>query len=146
MPDARNFFTEDEQVKIIKSIQEAEKTTSGEIRLHLENHCGKKGAYERAKELFGKLKMDQTELHNGVLIYLAVKDHQFAIIGDKGINELSPGDFWENVRDLMQEKFKEGKFLEGITKGIELAGKELQQDFPYQRDDKNELSDDISFQ
>lgn len=145
MPEAKNFFNDDEKVAIIQSIRNAEKMTSGEIRLHLENHCGKKGAVARAQELFHKLKMDKTELRNGVLMYLAVKDQQFAIIGDKGINELSPDDFWENVRDLMQEKFKQGNFLEGICDGIELAGEELKKDFPIQDDDKNELTDEISF-
>ncbi|MEX0813942.1 MAG: TPM domain-containing protein [Chitinophagales bacterium] len=145
MPDAKDFFSEDEQVAIIESIRKAEQKTSGEVRLHLENRCGKKGAIARAEQLFHKLKMDETELRNGVLIYLAIKDHQFAIIGDKGINELSPEDFWENVRDLMQEKFKNGEFLEGICEGIELAGEELQKDFPDMGDDKNELPDDISY-
>src|SRR5690554_2294987 len=133
MPDVKDFFSQDEQVAIIQSIQRAEKNTSGEIRLHLENHCGKKTALERAEALFVKLNMHKTELRNGVLIYLAIKDKKFAIVGDKGINELSPENFWENVKDLMLSKFKNNEFLEGITEGIELVGEELKKDFPYQQ-------------
>lgn len=144
MPGAKNFFSKDEKQQIVAAIQEAENNTSGEIRVHLEE-SSKKPAYDRAVELFQQLRMDQTELHNGVLFYLAVKDHKFAIIGDKGIDEAVPENFWEEVKDLMQMHFKRGEFTKGLCEGIKLSGDQLKKYFPYKKDDINELPDDISF-
>ena len=95
--------------------------------------------------LFQKLGMTQTELRNGVLIYLAIKDHKFAIIGDSGINQLVAADFWNETKETMLSLFKEGKFADGLSKGILMAGEQLKANFPYQSDDVNELSDEISF-
>lgn len=145
MPTAKNFFTETESAQIIAAIKEAELNTSGEIRVHLEDHA-KPDAMERAKKLFTKLGMEKTEQRNGVLIYLAVKDHKFAIIGDKGINDVVPVNFWDSVRDSMQTNFKQTLFLEGLCEGIQKAGEQLKQYFPYERGDVNELDDDISYQ
>jgi uncharacterized membrane protein len=90
--------------------------------------------------------MHKTELRNGVLFYIAIEDHKFSIIGDQGINEKVPSDFWESTRDLMLNYFKQGEFLKGICQGIEKAGEQLKSHFPFQSDDTNELSNDISFQ
>ncbi|MBY0426763.1 MAG: TPM domain-containing protein [Cytophagales bacterium] len=141
---AANFFTEEEKKQIVAAIQEAEKNTSGEIRLHVENNCST-SPMVRAIKLFGKLKMNQTKQHNGVLFYLAVKDRVFTILGDKGINDVVPIYFWDNIKEEIEAKFKEGKFVEGLTQGIIKAGEQLKAHFPYQSDDVNELSDDISF-
>ena len=89
--------------------------------------------------------MDQTSLRNGVLIYVAVTDHKFAIIGDAGINKVVPHDFWDETKEAMLAHFKEGNLVQGIITGINMAGKELQTFFPYLDDDKNELPDHISF-
>ena len=94
MPQARTFFTAEQQQEIIRAIRIAEMDTSGEIRLHLEESCGD-DVLDRAADIFRKLEMHKTELRNGVLIYLAVKDRQFAIIGDVGINEKVPENFWD---------------------------------------------------
>lgn len=142
MPKDR--LSEEDKEIIVQAIQEAEKNTSGEIRVHLENHC-KIDVLDRASEVFGTLKMHETKLRNGVLFYLAMKDHQFAILGDSGINQLVPEHFWEEIRDFMVAKFKEGKYAEGLSEGIKMAGHQLKAHFPYQADDRNELSDDISF-
>lgn len=142
---AKHFFSDDEKKQIISSIESAEKNTSGEIRLHLDKHC-KGDPVERAIQLFGKLNMHKTELRNGVLFYIAIEDHKFSIIGDKGINEKVPSDFWDSTRDLMLNHFKQGAFLKGICQGIEKAGEQLKSHFPFQTDDTNELSNDISFQ
>jgi uncharacterized membrane protein len=139
-----NFFSAEEKNQITEAIREAELNTSGEIRIHIEGKCSE-DALDRASYLFEKLGMHLTELRNGVLFYLAVKDHKFAILGDAGINQVTPDDFWENIKDVMGEKFKEGSFTEGLSKGILLAGEQLKKHFPYQADDMNELSDDISF-
>jgi uncharacterized membrane protein len=144
MPTAKNLFSEKEKNEIVEAIQQAELNTSGEIRVHMENHC--KGNVEaRALKLFGQLKMHKTERRNGVLIYLAVKDRLFAIYGDQGINEKVPDDFWDSIRDRMKEKFSKGLFNEGLIAGIQAIGEKLKQYFPYQSDDTNELSDEISF-
>lgn len=142
MPKDR--LSEEDKKIIVQAIQEAEKNTSGEIRVHLENHC-KIDVLDRASEVFGTLKMHETKLRNGVLFYLAMKDHQFAILGDSGINQLVPEHFWEEIRDFMVAKFKEGKYAEGLSEGIKMAGHQLKAHFPYQANDRNELPDDISF-
>ena len=127
------------------AIEEAEKSTSGEIRVHFENHC-KNEVLDRAAEIFAKLHMHETKLRNGVLFYVAVKDHKFAILGDKGINKVVPDDFWDEIKEHMQKRFKEKEFIAGIREGILKAGQQLKSHFPYQKDDKNELSDDISYE
>ncbi len=143
-PAAINFFTPEEKQKIKGAIQAAELDTSGEIRVHIENKCTE-DVLDRASYLFHKLEMDNTELRNGVLFYLAVKSHHFAILGDRGINEVVPENFWENIKEIMAEHFSKGEFTEGLTKGITQAGSSLKEHFPYQSDDVNELPDDISF-
>lgn len=140
----KDTLTEAEKKSIVAAIREAELNTSGEIRVHLENHC-KKDVLDRASEVFATLHMHETELRNGVLFYLAIKDHRLAILGDKGINSKVPEHFWEDIRDLMISRFKEGKYAEGLAEGIRMAGQQLKSHFPYQADDRNELSDDISF-
>lgn len=141
---AKDSLTDQEREAVIAAIVEAEQATSGEIRVHLENHC--KGDYlDRAAEVFELLKMHKTDLRNGVLFYLALKDHKFAILGDKGINEKVPDHFWEDIRDHMQRLFKEGKLAQGLAEGILMAGQQLKAHFPYLENDRNELSDDISF-
>ena len=141
---AKESLTDQERETVVAAIQEAEKATSGEIRVHLENHC--KGDHlDRAAEVFALLKMHKTDLRNGVLFYLALKDHKFAILGDKGINQKVPEHFWEDIRDHMQGLFREGKLAQGLAEGILMAGEQLKAHFPYQQNDRNELSDDISF-
>ena len=141
---ASSFFTKEQQAKILSSVKAAEESTSGEIRVHIETTF-KGDVLDRAAWVFKKLGMYKTALRNGVLFYLAVEDRKFAIIGDAGINSKVPEDFWDKVKDLMQNKFKEGKFTEGLSEGIMLAGEQLKTHFPHQKDDVNELSDEISF-
>ena len=141
---SRTFFSKEEQQRIVSAIKEAELDTSGEIRVHIENHC-KEEALERAAELFYDLKMDRTAARNGILFYLAVKDHKFAIIGDEGINKNIEHYFWNDIKDEMISNFKENKFAEGLIAGILKCGKKLKEYFPHPSDDVNELSDEISF-
>ncbi len=139
-----NFFSEEEKTSIKQAILQAETNTSGEIRVHVESMC-RTNVLDRAADVFHALKMDQTELRNGVLFYVAVKSHHFAIIGDEGINAVVPENFWEEIKDMMERHFKENEFAIGLKKGIELTGLSLKKHFPYQSDDVNELSDEISF-
>ena len=89
--------------------------------------------------------MHKTDERNGILFYIALHDHKFAVIGDAGIHAKVGDAFWEDVKNEMIPLFKEGKLAEGLIKGIGKAGKELKSFFPYQSNDKNELSDEISF-
>ncbi|MCA1747610.1 MAG: TPM domain-containing protein [Bacteroidales bacterium] len=141
---AANFFNKEEKAALKEAIAQAELNTSGEIRLHVENHC-KGDVLDCAAAWFDKLKMQKTEKRNGVLFYIAVKDRQFAIIGDAGINAVTPDDFWENIKEEMLQHFKENRFADGLVKGITMAGEQLKKQFPYQSDDINELSNEISF-
>ncbi len=142
---AEKLFSPEEKAQIVSAIRSAETQTSGEIQVHIENHC--KGlVLDRAAEVFEMLKMYQTKDRNGVLIYLAVLDHKFAILGDAGINAVVPADFWESTKELMAAHFRQGRFTQGLIEGIHLAGNQLGTHFPFNRSsDKNELSDEVSF-
>lgn len=144
MAASKDFFSSEDQNRIMDSIQRAEKDTSGEIQVHIENKC-KGDVLERAAKLFEILKMDNTVQRNGVLFYLAVHDRKFAILGDKGINEKVPENFWDEIKEHMQLLFREGRYVDGLTDGIRMAGEALGKHFPYQKDDINELPDELSF-
>ena len=137
------FLTKEEEQEIVDAILEAERNTSGEIRVHLEGNSGG-DPMARAQELFYLLKMDNTKKNNGVLIYVAVLDRQFAIYGDKGINHAVPIGFWDETRDILQAHFKEKAFKEGLVKGILKAGIALKEHFPWSPSDINELGNEIS--
>ena len=137
-------FTEEQQTAIVQAIQEAEGFTSGEIRLAVESRC-KEDPIDRAAVYFHRLGMDKTALRNGVLIYIATDDRQFAIIGDSGINRRVAAGFWEETKELMLNHFKQGDLVQGLIEGIKHAGKQLQHFFPRQDDDVNELPNDIAF-
>jgi uncharacterized membrane protein len=141
---ASSFFTREQQAQILSAIKTAEEETSGEIRVHIETSF-KGDVLDRAAWVFKKLGMYKTALRNGVLFYLAVKDRKFAIIGDAGIHAKVPEGFWDRIKELMLKDFKEGKFTEGLSQGILLAGEQLKTQFPHQKDDVNELPDEISF-
>lgn len=138
------FFSKEQQTQILSSVMEAEKDTSGEIRVHIETSC-KEDVLDRAAWVFDKLGMKKTAERNGVLFYLAVNDKKFAIIGDAGINARVPAGFWDEISALLQKNFRDGRITEGLSEGISLAGKQLKTHFPYKKDDVNELPDEISF-
>jgi len=123
---------------------DAELDTSGEIRVHIENTVSG-DTLDRAAYLFKQLKMHETEQRNGVLIYLAVKNRRFAVIGDIGINQQVGEGFWDGVKETMLTHFREDRFTEGLTEAIRLTGLQLKKYFPYKEEDVNELSDEISF-
>ncbi len=137
------FLTEEEKEQVIQAITEAEKNTSGEIKVHIESQS-QKPPLERAMEVFVELGIHQTEARNGVLIYICLQSKQLAILGDEGINNVVEPDFWECTRNLILDYFKNGQYKEGLIKGVLRAGERLKNFFPYQSDDANELSNDIS--
>lgn len=134
-----------EEKILVDAIAVAEKNTSGEIRVHIEKTC-KGDAVEQAKVIFEKLGMTATEARNGVLIYIAEESHKFAIIGDAGIHEKVGHDFWDHSKDLMLQHFKKGEFVEGIKEAVLSCGEALKKHFPFQNNDSNELSNDISYE
>lgn len=139
------FLSKEEEEFIVEAIKKAEKQTSGEIRIHVEGDC-KYDVIDRAVNVFEKLGMASTELRNGVLIYVAVNDRKLAIIGDKGINEKVPDNFWDAIKQDMQEHFKKGQFTEGLIKAITKAGEQLKAHFPHGgAQDTDELSNQISY-
>ena len=140
----KEFLGKENETLITKAIEKAEHQTSGEIRVHVESKC-KGEVLDRAAWLFKKLKMHETKDRNGVLIYLSINDRKFAIIGDAGINKVVPAEFWDENKEMMISHFKKGEFAIGLINGIEKAGEQLKQFFPYKEDDVNELSDEISY-
>ena len=138
------FFSNKERQQIKAAIQKAEKKTSGEIRVHLERKA-RENLYEHAKEIFKKIGMTETEEHNGVLILLGLASRRFVILGDKGIDEKVPEGFWQEMIEVMKNRFKDDLFAEGIVEAVDLIGEKLGAFFPYQRDDVNELTDEISY-
>jgi uncharacterized membrane protein len=141
---ASTFFSKEQQAQILAAVKEAENETSGEIRVHIETYCHE-DVLDRAAWVFKKLGMHSTAERNGVLFYLAVDDRKFAVIGDAGINSKVPEGFWDDVKELLLQNFRDGRFTEGLSEGIILAGTHLQKHFPHQKDDVNELPDEISF-
>ena len=143
MSKVEDFLTQAEEQEIVQVIVVAEKNTSGEIRVHLEKNTII-NAENRAVEIFNQLEMHKTKDANGVLIYVAVENKLFAICGDKGINKVVPDDFWESTKLVIANHFQRGRFKQGLIDGILLAGEQLKNYFPYENDDVNELSNEIS--
>ncbi len=137
-------FSKQDQEAIVNAIRDAEKDTSGEVRVHIDKKCPE-DVLDRAAYWFEKLKMHKTELRNGVLFYLATQDKKFAIIGDAGINAKVPDGFWDDIKNQMANHFKQGNLVDGLCQGIRESGIQLKTHFPYQSDDINELPDEISF-
>ena len=139
----KHLFSSSEKKQIVAAIAAAETMTSGEIRVHVEPRC-KGDVLARSAEVFHRLEMHRTAKRNGVLIYLAYEDRRFAIIGDQGINDVVPADFWDTTKNEMSKYFKQGKFETGVIHGIDEAAKHLAVYFPHGEGDKNELSNEIS--
>lgn len=140
----RKFLTEEEQKQVVDAIKEAEKQTSGEIRVHIQAKCSDNPA-ENAAKIFKKLQMTETKERNGILFFVAYKSKKFAILGDTAINETVPDDFWQETVTEMEPLFKESKFTEALVAGILRTGAALQKFFPYQKDDVNELDNEINY-
>jgi uncharacterized membrane protein len=140
------FFSEEEKKRVVEAIQAAELATSGEIRIYIESRCRFVDPLDRAAELFWSLKMDYTQDHNAVLVYVAVRDHQFAVFADKGIHEKVGKEFWYKEVEAMKKHFQQNHYADAIIQVVRDVGVALQFHFPYNREtDKNELPDDIIF-
>ncbi|MFT4032484.1 MAG: TPM domain-containing protein [Siphonobacter sp.] len=139
------MLTEAQQQEVIRAIQQAERNTSGEIRVHVEQTSSETDVLKRTQNIFAELNMQETASRNAILIYVALQDRKFAIWGDKGINEVVPENFWESTRDIMREHLRQNDLVGALTKGVLMAGQQLKTYFPFQKDNLNELPDDISF-
>ena len=137
-------FSKDDEQKIINAIAEAESGTSGEIRVHIDKYC-KTDPLLKARNLFANFKMNETELRNGVIIYISLNDKKLAIFGDKGINEKVEEGFWDSTLQCMKSHFESGDFVNGIIAGLKESGNKLKLHFPKSNNDINELPDEISF-
>ncbi len=137
-------FSEEEKQRLQLAIANAENNTSGEIRVHIDAYC-LFNPMRKAIRVFKRLNMHETEERNAVLIYVAMKNHKLAIVGDKGINARVPYGFWDDEKNLMISHFKKGEYANGLEEGIRIVGEQLKTFFPYQEGDTNELSDEISF-
>lgn len=142
--NAKNFFTQQEQELVVDAIKKAELNTSGEIRVHIENYCFG-NSLQKAEKVFAKLGMQATKDRNGILIYIAAVSRKIAIVGDTGIHQKLSKDYWDKIVNSIVESFRNNKKAEGLAAGIIDCGEQLKKYFPYQSDDKNELSDSISF-
>ena len=141
-----SFLTPAQDAALVAAIRQAEITTSGEIRVHLEDTCPTPEPLDRAAQVFGELNMHKTAARNGVLFYLAWKSRQFAVIGDAAINSVVPDDFWETTKEAVLEQFRRENYVLGLERGIKMVGEQLQRYFPYHASsDQNELDDAISF-
>ncbi|MBF0596519.1 TPM domain-containing protein [Faecalibacter rhinopitheci] len=138
------FLTTKQEQNIIQAIQRAENNTSGEIRVHIEFESST-DHYAKALEVFERLEMYRTKDRNAVLFHVCPTDHNFTIIGDEGIHALTPENFWDEIKNEVISYFKEEKYSKGLCRGIEMTGDALKQYFPFQKDDQNELSDEISY-
>ena len=135
-----------QEQSLVAAIKQAELRTSGEIRLHLEDTCPTPEPLDRAAQVFAELRMHQTKLRNGVLFYLAWQTRQFAVVGDSGINSQVSDEFWEAVKEIVLDQFRQERYVAGLEQGIRLVGEQLRQHYPYDAaTDVNELPDDISY-
>jgi uncharacterized membrane protein len=142
----RRFFTEEDKSRIVDAVRQAELRTSGEIRVFVESHCKYVDAMDRAVEIFHQLEMTKTKERNAVLIYVALKDRQLAILGDEGIHQRVGDEYWnKEVKEMIRE-FNKENHADGIVNCIRHLGEDLSTYFPYDSGtDKNELPDDIVF-
>ncbi len=140
-----NFISKADQGRVVAAIGEAEKMTSGEIRVHLTPECSD-DVMRDAISAFNRLGMYKTRHRNGVLIFVAFESRKFAIIGDSGIDEVVSPSYWDEEKDILLSHFKQGDPATGLCAVIARVGAKLKAYFPSDDDDVNELSNEISYE
>ncbi len=141
----KGILSKEEEAKVIQAISQAERQTSGEIRVHID---GRRfgDVMKMAQNTFTRLQMDETASRNGVLVFILPRMKYFAILGDEGIDKVVPDQFWAEERDLMEQFFRRGDYVGGICAVVEQIGEKLKEHFPYDKEgDENELPDEISY-
>ena len=142
----KDFFSTEQKERIVTAIRSMEQQTSGEIRVFVENKNPLLDPVERAQQVFNKLKMENTQHRNAVLLYIAVKHKELALFGDEGIYKATGNGYWNEAVSKMITRFKGHDLTEGIVHCIHQLGQTLKEKFPYNsKDDKDELPGDIIF-
>jgi uncharacterized membrane protein len=114
---------------IVTAIRDAERKTSGEIRVSISpKHIYDPMAAARAEFLHRG--MDKSPARNGVLIFVAPRSHNFAVIGDEAVHAKCGDEFWQKLADAMTSHFRKSEFTEGILHGVQKAGELLAEHFP----------------
>jgi uncharacterized membrane protein len=144
VPGAEDFLTDDQRKVVAEAISRAEKATSGEIRVHIEDHI-EEDVLDHAAYIFEELGMHNTRERNGILIYVCVADRLVAVLGDKGINEKVPEGFWDGTVEVLKSHFAAGKQAEGLCEAVHMVGERLSTFFPSRTDDRNELSNEVTY-
>jgi len=139
----KHFLNQIDHDRVVAAIVEAEKRTSGEIRVHV-SHRKVNDALNAAAVRFFKLRMHETKERNAVLLFVSPESQTFSIIGDQGVHARCGDEFWQRVAAEMSQHFKQQKFSDGIVHGIQSAGKLLAEHFPHQRPDVNELPNAVT--
>jgi uncharacterized membrane protein len=142
--DPRRFLSESEGLAVNTAIKTAERRTSAEVKLVIARHCWSH-LKDKASRIFKELGLSETRQHNCVLVLLITTNREFLIYGDQGIHEHVGQGFWDDVRNTMNEAFRQDKFGEGLSQGILLMGEKLAQHFPHDRDDIDEISNEIVY-
>lgn len=140
---AEEFLTPAELERVRAAVREAESGTSGEIRVHLDDTVVD-DVLDHAAFIFQELGMHRTKDRNGALIYVSVAERRAAVIGDRGIHERLPEGFWNDTLSVVLEHFAAGRYADGLCLGVEQLGRQLKAHFPRERNDRNELSDEVS--
>ena len=139
------FFTAEQQHQMVLAVQQAEKNTSGEVRIFVESKCEYMNAVDRAKEIFFHLKMEKTKDRNAVLLYMAMDDRQLALFADEGIYQRLGQEYWDEKVKKITSAFTKDDHTDGVCMVVTEIGEALKTEFPYQSNDKNELPDEIVF-
>lgn len=129
--------------RLRRAIAEAERLTSGEIRVSVAPFFWGK-VRPVAERAFARLGMAKTRRRNGVLFFVVPARRRFVILGDEGIHARVGQEFWEGLAAAVSGHFRKGEFTEGLVRGIREAGGKLAVHFPYDSaTDKNELPDEV---
>jgi uncharacterized membrane protein YgcG len=139
------LITPEERNRLLDKIAIIEKRSSGEVRIHVENRRVK-DPLQAARRVFTSLGMSATRRRNGVLVFLSLPSRSFAIVGDEGIDQVTPPEYWDGLRDTLAARFASGEYCEGLLEILDRVETVLAEHFPYERGDVDELPDDISYQ
>ena len=139
-----DFIPKEGQRRIADAITAAERHTTGEICVHVTPRC-RGNVMKRAVKTFNRLHLYTTKRRNAVLIFIAYEDRKLAILGDTAINEAVPEGFWDGEVEELTNYLKAGRPVDGLCAIIARMGERLSEYFPGERDDENELSNEVTF-
>jgi uncharacterized membrane protein len=144
----RRSFPRQVMLRIEQAIRESEKSHNGELRFAVEASLPTASLLmgitprQRAREVFGRLGVWDTELNSGVLIYLQLVDRDIEILADRGISAKVDQATWESICHRMEAAFRAGEFEAGTVEGIREITVLLARHFPPGGANMNELPDE----